>query len=78
MERARTRKEVTVVRGGDIVTSKTKKGMISDGWIAIRDGKISRIGRGDFGKETAGEKVNTVDARGKLVLPGFLNCHTHL
>jgi putative selenium metabolism protein SsnA len=78
VERARTPKEATVVKGGDIFAAKNKKGLVSDGWIVIRNGKISKIGSGDLKKEVAGEKVTIVDASGKLVLPGFINCHTHL
>jgi putative selenium metabolism protein SsnA len=52
--------------------------MIKSGWIILRDGRIAKVGEGDFRKETIGEKVTSINADGKIILPGFINCHTHL
>jgi len=41
--------------------------------VAIRDGRIARIGR--LGSETAGR---TIDARGQILAPGFIDVHTHV
>jgi putative selenium metabolism protein SsnA len=46
--------------------------------MAIREGRIAKIGDGDWRKETEGERVTVVSAEGKMVLPGFINAHTHL
>ena len=78
MAKCGSRDETVVVTGGDIFTSKTRKGMIRNGWIVLRDGKIAKIGSGDLPKEIADEKATLVKADGKIVLPGFINCHTHL
>src|SRR5687768_4561313 len=43
------------------------------GDIAIRDGKIFRIGRSLSMKAT-----KTIDAKGLIVAPGFIDVHTHL
>jgi putative selenium metabolism protein SsnA len=78
LDRRKGQKRVTVVKGGTVLTPKAKKGLLEDGWVVIRGGKITRIGTGDLRKETKGYKVKTVNAAGRLVLPGLINCHTHL
>jgi imidazolonepropionase len=51
-------------------------GLIADGALAIKDGRIEFVGRtADLSDWQATE---TIDARGKVVMPGFVDCHTHL
>jgi imidazolonepropionase len=52
-------------------------GLIENGAIAVRGGRISAVGKSfeilkDFQSE------NTLDANGKTVAPGFVECHTHV
>lgn len=52
-------------------------GIIRDGAVAVREGKIVAVGKtGDVTKVFRGE--NVVSAKGKTVLPGFVDPHTHL
>jgi imidazolonepropionase len=52
-------------------------GIIRDGALAIREGKIVAVGKTvDLMKAFRGEYV--VSAKGKTVLPGFVDSHTHL
>src|ERR1700680_5305752 len=52
-------------------------GVISDGGMLIRDGKIDILGPSDeIEKNARGSEI--VDARGRVVLPGFVDAHTHL
>jgi len=52
-------------------------GIIRDGGILVRDGKIGRVGPSDeIEKNSGGAEV--VDAGGRLVTPGFVDAHTHL
>jgi len=52
-------------------------GIIRDGGMLIRDGKIDMIGPSDeIEKESGGAEI--VDAGGRVVLPGFVDAHTHL
>ena len=53
----------------------TAHGVIVDGALAIRQGRISWIGPRSGWKEKAGAEH---DARGAWILPGFVDCHTHL
>src|ERR1700745_944521 len=51
--------------------------IIRDGGMLIRQGKIERIGPSDEIEKNAGD-AEIVDARGRVVMPGFVDAHTHL
>jgi imidazolonepropionase len=53
-------------------------GIIQDGALWARDGKIQRVGTWDEIKADVPEDADTVDAEGRIVLPGFVDAHTHL
>jgi imidazolonepropionase len=53
-------------------------GIIEDGALWARDGKIERVGTWDEIKVVAPTDADTVDAEGRIVLPGFVDAHTHL
>ncbi len=55
--------------GGTIVDGTGKPGFTGD--VGIADGKVVAVG------EAPGEARQTVDARGKVVAPGFVDVHTH-
>ncbi|MCX5214199.1 amidohydrolase [Kitasatospora sp. NBC_00240] len=46
--------------------------------IAVRDGRIAWVGDGDGWRELAGPGTEVLDARGRLVLPGFVDSHNHV
>jgi len=52
-------------------------GIVRDGGMLIREGKIDAVGSSDEIEKTAGD-VKIVDAGGRVVLPGFVDAHTHL
>src|ERR1700752_2214464 len=58
-----------VIRGGNIADG--KGGDLFEADVAIRDGRISEVGK------VAGKGKEEIDARGKLVTPGFVDLHTH-
>lgn len=66
-----------IVRGATIVTMNDKRDVIEDGSVAVRGGRIVAVGRSAEidSKYTARE---TIDARGKVVVPGLVNGHTHI
>jgi 5-methylthioadenosine/S-adenosylhomocysteine deaminase len=73
----RTERVDLLVRGGTIVTMDGTRRVIEDGAIAVRGGRIVAVGtRADVqSKYTAQE---TIDAAGKVVIPGLINGHTHV
>lgn len=58
--------EVTAIRGGDLYT--ITDGIIKNGTILIKDGKISDIGQ----NIEIPKKAKVIDARGKVVMPGLV------
>jgi N-acyl-D-amino-acid deacylase len=58
-----------VIRGGEIHDGLGGPAVIGD--VAIRDGRIVAIG------EVEGSASEEIDARGKIVTPGFVDIHTH-
>lgn len=54
-------------------------GRIPDGAIAIADGRIVAVGqRSSIEKKLDLSLAATLDAGGKIIAPGFVDCHTHL
>src|SRR5439155_9604539 len=51
--------------------------IIPDGGMLIRDGRVDVVGPSSEIEKKAGE-AEVVDASGKVVLPGFVDAHTHL
>ncbi len=50
-------------------------GLIEDGAVASRDGKIAWVGRR---AELPGNGAETIDCDGAWIFPGLIDCHTHL
>ncbi|MBN8871438.1 MAG: amidohydrolase family protein [Rhodospirillales bacterium] len=63
-----------VIRGGTVVDGSGADPYEAD--IAIVDGRIAAIGRPLPAGATSGV-AEEIDARGKLVTPGFVDVHTH-
>jgi len=52
-------------------------GIIHNGGMLIRDGKIESVGPSDEIEKNVGD-AEVVDAGGRVVMPGFIDAHTHL
>jgi imidazolonepropionase len=73
--------EVVTLRGGSrkpLLGEQMKNlEIIKDGSVAVNEGKIVAVGKTREIKRKFGGR-ETVDADGKLVMPGFVDPHTHL
>lgn len=58
-------------------TELSELGIIRDGAMLIRDGKIQRLGPSAEIEKNIGD-AEIVDARDRVVMPGFVDAHTHL
>ena len=58
-------------------TELSELGIIREGGMLIRDGKIERVGPSDEIEKNAGD-AEVVDADSRVVMPGFVDAHTHL
>lgn len=62
-----------LIKNGYVITMDSRRRILANGSIVIDDGKISAVG-----KDLKAKCEKTIDARGKAVLPGLINAHTHL
>jgi 5-methylthioadenosine/S-adenosylhomocysteine deaminase len=71
-----------LITGGTVVTMDPSRRILEDGFIAVRGDEIVAVGSGAsaslrFAPKGIDAKLK-IDARGKLILPGFINGHTHV
>ncbi len=58
-------------------TELSELGIIRDGGMLVRNGKIEKVGPSDEIEKNVGDK-EIVDVGGRVVMPGFIDAHTHL
>lgn len=76
-----------VIKNARILTCKSKGpkkgeemqelGIIERGFVAIDNGFITEVGEGD-GSQFQGRNTEVISGEGKLVMPGFVDPHTHV
>ena len=71
-----TEAERVVIAGAAIATVDARETEHSDGHVVVEDGRIVTVGPGPAPAQD--RPVRTVDGRGCLVTPGFVNTHHHL
>ena len=65
-----------LISGGTIVTMNASHDILEDGAIAVSEGEIFLIGkRLDVAKQVIPKR--TINATGKVIIPGLINTHTH-
>ena len=67
----------TLIVNGILVTVNPDFEIIENGWVGIKDGQIVRVQPHRPGFLLPGA-LETVDAKGGIVMPGLVNTHTHL
>jgi 5-methylthioadenosine/S-adenosylhomocysteine deaminase len=66
-----------LVRGGVVVTMDSTRRVIEDGAVAIARGRIVEVGPSDMlARKYRARQV--IDARGRAIVPGLVNGHTHV
>src|SRR5271154_6820487 len=65
-----------LIAGGTVVTMDSAKRVIEDGAVAIRKDEIIAVGKRE---ELANryEATRTIDAHGRIIMPGLINAHAH-
>jgi imidazolonepropionase len=53
-------------------------GLIPDAALLVEDGRVQFVGSYSDLRERIGPEATVIDARGRLVTPGFVDAHTHL
>ncbi|HQG13833.1 MAG TPA: amidohydrolase family protein, partial [bacterium] len=75
--------ELLLKNVGRLVTMQEAKdregvlGVICDAALLIKDGKISWLGKNSE-EVKVGSSAQILDLRGRVVMPGLVDCHTHL
>lgn len=62
------------LRGAEMNEAK----ILKNAYIAIKDGKILKVGEGEVPKDLIDDSTEMVNLEGKIATPGLIDCHTHL
>lgn len=68
-----------LISGGTVVTMDPNRDILEDGYVIVKGDTIVAVGQGR--PQMPGGPIftkQTIDAKGALVLPGFINGHTHV
>jgi predicted amidohydrolase YtcJ len=64
-----------VFRNGKVYTLDTKQPWAES--VAVKGNKIAYVGSNDGAKEWTGPETKVVDLKGQMLMPGFIDAHTH-
>lgn len=65
-----------IIIGEHILTMNDRLDLVHNGAISVKDGRIADVGSADSILKKY-RSAHTIGGRGRLVLPGFVNTHTH-
>ncbi|OVA09607.1 Amidohydrolase 1 [Macleaya cordata] len=78
METEKSRRSVTILHNGMIVTMDPQDRVFKNGAIVVDGDKIIAIDQSALIlREFAGPDVEIIDLHGRILLPGFINTHVH-
>ena len=67
-----------LIKNATIVTVNTAREVLFHGALAIKEDRIVGIGKTSDVEKEYPEAKKVIDAKGKVIFPGFINTHTHL
>jgi 5-methylthioadenosine/S-adenosylhomocysteine deaminase len=66
-----------LIAGGIVVTMNDRREVIENGAVAVKNNQIVAVGKAsELAKKFTAKQ--TIDAKGKVVIPGLINTHTHV
>ena len=65
-----------LLTGGIVITVDEERRVIDPGAVAIRGAEIAAVGK--VAELADYDAKRTIDCEGKLISPGFIDCHNHL
>lgn len=69
--------EKILIKNGKVITRDPENPFIEKGGLLIEKSDIKRVGTDDDLKVFEDEHTTVIDARGKLIMPGYINAHHH-
>lgn len=67
-----------LIKNGLIITMDGQKRVIENGSVYIENNKITRLGKSETVNKEGGKAERVIDAKGRIILPGFFTAHSHL
>jgi 5-methylthioadenosine/S-adenosylhomocysteine deaminase len=64
-----------LITNAEVLTLDAQSDIYNPGWVEIKDGKIISLGKGTAPNSISARQ--TINADGKLVMPGLVNTHSH-
>ncbi len=66
----------TLIRNGLLVTMNNELEVVENASVLIKEGCIEAIGKAEQFDDVTAETI--IDGKNKIIMPGLVNCHTHL
>lgn len=67
-----------IIYNARIITMNHAMEVIQNGYVRIKNGKITEIGETGVATDSRQENIEYTDAQGMFMMPGFINTHTHV